>query len=79
RNAVARVLAEPTTLLDHVVGAGKSGSMIMSAMELRRLGLVRQPWIVVPNHILEQIGREAKQWYPAAKILLGTSATDPEG
>lgn len=79
RNAVARVLSEPTTLLDHVVGAGKSGSMIMSAMELRRLGLVRQPWIVVANHILEQIGREAKQWYPAAKILLGTSATDPDG
>lgn len=79
RNAVARVLSEPTTLLDHVVGAGKSGSMIMSAMELRRLGLVRQPWIVVPNHILEQIGREAKQWYPAANILLGTSATDPDG
>lgn len=79
RNAVARILAEPTTLLDHVVGAGKTGSMIMAAMELRRLGFVRQPWIVVPNHILEQVGREAKQWYPAAKILLGSAATDPEG
>jgi N12 class adenine-specific DNA methylase len=79
RNAVARIIAEPTTLLDHCVGAGKSGSMIMSAMELRRLGLVRQPWIVVPNHIIEQFGREAKQWYPAANILLGSAATTADG
>ena len=79
RDAVARIVAEPTVLLDHVVGAGKTGSMLMGAMELRRLGLVKQPWIVVPNHILEQFGREAKQWYPAANILLGASATDPEG
>ncbi|WP_232784741.1 helicase-related protein [Mycobacteroides chelonae] len=79
RNAVARILSEPTTLLDHVVGAGKTGSMIMSAMELRRLGLVRQPWIVVPNHIIEQVCREAKQWYPAAKVLSGSAATDIDG
>ena len=79
RNAVARILAEPTTLLDHVVGAGKTGSLIISACELRRLGLVRQPWIVVPNHIIEQIGREAKQWAPAAQILLGSAATTADG
>lgn len=79
RNAVARILAEPTTLLDHVVGAGKTGSMIMAAMELRRLGLVHQPWVVVPNHIIEQVGREAQQWYPAATILIGSSATTDEG
>lgn len=79
RNAVARIIAEPTTLLDHVVGAGKTGTMLMAAMELRRLGLVRQPWIVVPNHIVEQVGREAAQWYPAARVLLGSSATTAEG
>jgi len=70
RNAVARIIAEPATLLDHVVGAGKAGTMLMATMELRRLGVVRQPWIVVPNQIIEQVGREAAQWYPAAKILL---------
>jgi N12 class adenine-specific DNA methylase len=79
RNAVARIIAEPTTLLDHVVGAGKTGTMLMAAMELRRLGLVRQPWLVVPNHIVEQVGREANQWYPAAHILLGSAATTAEG
>ncbi|WP_236949407.1 DEAD/DEAH box helicase family protein [Mycolicibacterium goodii] len=79
RNAVARIIAEPSVLLDHVVGAGKTGTMFMAAMELRRLGFVRQPWIVVPNHLVEQFGREAKQWYPAAKVLMGTAATDPDG
>lgn len=79
RDAVARIIAEPTVLLDHVVGAGKTGSMLMGAMELKRLGLCSQPWIVVPNHIIEQVGREAAQWYPAARILLGTPGTDPEG
>lgn len=79
RDAVARILHEPTVLLDHVVGSGKSGTMFMGAMELKRLGLVRQPWIVVPNHIIDQIGREAKQWYPAARILMGTADTDAEG
>ena len=79
RDAVARIIAEPNVLLDHVVGAGKSGTMFMAAMELRRLGLARQPWIVVPNHIIEQVGKEAKWWYPSAEILLGAPGTDPEG
>src|SRR5699024_4421515 len=34
RSAVARVVNEPAVLLDHVVGAGKTGTMVMSAMEL---------------------------------------------
>ena len=48
-------------------------------MELKRLGLASQPWIVVPNHIIEQVGREAKQWYPAANVLVGAGATNAEG
>lgn len=79
RDAVARIIAEPTVLLDHVVGAGKSGTMFMGAMELKRLGLVKQPWLVVPNHIIEQVGREAKWWYPAANVLMGEANTDAEG
>jgi len=78
RDAAARIVAEPTVLLDHVVGAGKTGTMLMGAMELKRLGLVSQPWMVVPNHIIEQVGREAKQWYPAANVLVGTTGTDAE-
>lgn len=79
RDAVARIISEPTVLLDHVVGAGKTGSMVMGAYELKRLGLVKQPWIVVPNTIVEQVGREAKQWYPAANVLIGSGTTTAEG
>jgi len=78
RDAVARIVGEPTVLLDHVVGAGKTGVMFMGAMELKRLGMARQPWIVVPNHILEQVGREAKQWYPGANVLVGTNTDNAE-
>lgn len=79
RDAVQRIVSEPTVLLDHVVGAGKTGTMLMGAMELKRLGVVNKPWIVVPNHIVEQVTREAKQWYPAARVLSGGAATDAEG
>lgn len=73
-NAVERIVNEPAVLLNHVVGAGKTGTMIMGAMELKRLGKVNKPWLVVPNHLVEQIAREANQWYPAARVLSGASA-----
>jgi hypothetical protein len=43
--------------------------MVMGAMELRRLGLVNKPVVVVPNHMLEQFTREWLQLYPQARIL----------
>lgn len=79
RDAVERMANEPAVLLNHVVGAGKTGTMIMGAMELKRLGKANQPWLVVPNHLVEQIAREAKQWYPAANILSGADARDVNG
>lgn len=69
RAAVARIINEPAVMLDHVVGAGKTGTMIMSCMELRRTGISHKPAIVVPNHLVEQVGREFNQWYPGAKVL----------
>jgi N12 class adenine-specific DNA methylase len=67
--AVARIINEPAALLAHEVGAGKTAEMAMGAMELRRLGLVSKPAIVVPNHMLEQFQREFLQLYPQAKVL----------
>lgn len=78
-NAVERMVNEPGVLLNHVVGAGKTGTMIMGAMELKRTGKARQPWMVVPNHLVEQISREANQWYPAARVLSGGDARSAEG
>jgi N12 class adenine-specific DNA methylase len=67
--AADRIVQEPTVLLAHVVGAGKTSEMAMGAKELRRLGLARKPAIVIPNHMLEQFSREFLQIYPQAKIL----------
>jgi N12 class adenine-specific DNA methylase len=70
--AVARVVNEPGVGLYHAVGAGKTAVMIMGAMELRRLGLVSKPVIVVPNNLLAQFAREFQQLYPRAKLLAAT-------
>ncbi|HEX5658571.1 MAG TPA: methyltransferase domain-containing protein, partial [Polyangiales bacterium] len=68
-DAVARIIAEPAVGLFHEVGAGKTADMVIGAMELRRLGLVQKPIVVVPNHMLEQFAREWLQLYPQAKLL----------
>jgi N12 class adenine-specific DNA methylase len=52
RDAVARILTDGRTLLAHAVGAGKTATMVMAAMELRRLGSVTKPAVVVTNHLL---------------------------
>jgi len=70
RDAVARILAEGRALLAHAVGAGKTATMVMAAMEMRRLGLAAKPAVVVPNHMLEQFSREWLQLYPTAKVLI---------
>ncbi|WP_246846538.1 helicase [Humibacter ginsenosidimutans] len=73
RSAVARMIAEPAAGLFHEVGAGKTSEMIMGVMEMRRMGLISKPVLVVPNHMLEQFGREWLQIYPRARILAASS------
>ncbi|WP_302071577.1 helicase-related protein [Rhodococcus ruber] len=68
--AVQRFLHDETILLDHVVGAGKTLTITASCMEATRLGQIRQPWIVVPNHLLAQWSVEARDAYPNANILV---------
>jgi N12 class adenine-specific DNA methylase len=76
KDAVWRVVqSEGNTLLGHVVGAGKTYSMIGAGMELRRLGLRNKVMHVVPNHMLEQYGDDVSRMYPGAKVLL-VSARD---
>ena len=67
---VWRILQTPNTLLAHVVGAGKTYTMVAAAMELKRLGLSRKPLFVVPNHMLGQFSTELLTLYPGANILV---------
>src|SRR2546430_16746080 len=69
---VWRILQTPNTLLAHVVGAGKTFSMVAAAMELKRLGLARKPMFTVPNHMLGQFSSELLTLYPAANILVAS-------
>jgi N12 class adenine-specific DNA methylase len=69
-DAVWRIVSDPSALLAHVVGAGKTATMVAAGMEQRRLGLAAKPCYVVPNHMLEQFAREFLQLYPAARILV---------
>jgi N12 class adenine-specific DNA methylase/SAM-dependent methyltransferase/TolA-binding protein len=72
RAAVWRILQTPNCLLAHVVGAGKTYTMVAAAMELKRLGLARKPLFTVPNHMLGQFSSELLTLYPGANILVAT-------
>ncbi|MBP7454944.1 MAG: PLxRFG domain-containing protein [Ottowia sp.] len=72
RNAIARTVQDRTALYDHVVGAGKTYTVIASAMELRRTGLAKKPMIAVPNHLVKQWAADFYRLYPGANILTAT-------
>lgn len=71
KNAIARILLSGgNTLLAHCVGAGKSFEMIGAVMEMRRLGLCHKPLMVVPNHLVVEMGAEFLRLYPQANVLV---------
>ena len=72
KDAIARGLFGGNTLLAHEVGAGKTFEMISIAMESKRLGMSNKSMFVVPNHIVEQFGREFNELYPGANVLCAT-------
>jgi N12 class adenine-specific DNA methylase/adenine-specific DNA methylase len=72
KNAVARKIYGGNTLDAHVVGAGKTYTMVAAAQESKRLGLCNKSLFVVPNHLTEQWASEYLQLYPAANILVAT-------
>jgi len=65
-----RIIQSGNTYLAHSVGAGKTWAAVISAMEQKRLGLVKKPMMVVPNHMLQQFAREWLQLYPTAKLMV---------
>src|SRR5205823_10364132 len=70
KNAVWRIVQSDNTLLAHVVGAGKTYTMVAAAIELKRLGLATKPMFAVPNHMLAQFSSELLTLYPTANILV---------
>lgn len=74
KRAVWRIIQSGNTYLNHAVGAGKTLEMIVSGMEQKRLGLIKKPMYVVPNHMLNQFSSEFLDAYPAAKIMVADEA-----
>ncbi|QEG30308.1 hypothetical protein GobsT_51130 [Gemmata obscuriglobus] len=72
KDAIWRSMSGGNTLLAHTVGAGKSYVMAASAMKMKQAGLIKKPMCVIPNHMLEQFGREFLQLYPNAKLLIAS-------
>src|SRR5205807_1602371 len=56
--------------LAQAVGAGKTFTMAATGMNMKQAGLLQKPMYVVPNHLLEQFGREFLQLYPNARLLI---------
>jgi N12 class adenine-specific DNA methylase len=70
KRVVWRIIQRGNTYIAHAVGAGKTLEMVVAGMEMRRLGMVKKPQYVVPNHMLQQFAREFMQAYPTAKLLV---------
>ncbi len=69
KNASARIIFTPNTLLAHDVGSGKTYIMAAAGMELRRMKLSEKNLYVVPNNIVGQWKEMFSYLYPDAKIL----------
>lgn len=69
KDAVARIIFTPNTLLAHDVGSGKTYVMIVAGHELRRMGLSKKNMYVVPNNIVGQWRNIYLSIYPNSKIL----------
>lgn len=55
--------------MDHCVGAGKTLSMIVSAMEMKRLGVVKKPMIIGLKANIKDIYKTALKAYPNKNII----------
>lgn len=72
KNAVARTIFSGNSLYAHVVGAGKTYTMVATAMESKRMGLCNKSMVVVPNNIINQFANEWLDLYPSSNILVAT-------
>ena len=73
KNAVHRIITSPSsTLLHHVVGAGKTFTVIASTMKMRQLGLCKKAMVTCPNHLVQQWAGVWRKLYPNAHILVAT-------
>ena len=69
KDAVARMIFTPNTLLAHDVGSGKTYEMIAAGMEMRRMGISKKNLYVIPCNLMKQWQDIFLELYPTARIL----------
>jgi N12 class adenine-specific DNA methylase len=74
KSVIWRTITDRNVLYDHVVGAGKTFAGVASFMELKRMGRVRKPLFIVPNHLTNQWRDAFVQLYPNANVLAAGAA-----
>jgi len=70
KNVVWRLIQKGKGLVDHVVGSGKTFLSIATGIEMKRMGLLKKPMYVVPNHLVGQWAMDFQRLYPGAKVLV---------
>lgn len=73
KNMILRGLCEKRGDIAHDVGMGKTFTQIALAHELRRLGIVKHPMIVVKKSTLIQFAQSAQQAFPQNRYLVMTA------
>jgi N12 class adenine-specific DNA methylase len=69
KNAAWRIIQNRGALIDHEVGLGKTLTMIVSAQEMKRLGIIHKPAILALKANAGQIAETYKKAYPKVRIL----------
>lgn len=69
KDAAWRIIQNRGALIDHEVGLGKTLTMVVSAVEMKRLGIVCKPVILALKANVVQIAETFKQAYPNARVL----------
>jgi N12 class adenine-specific DNA methylase len=69
RDAAWRIIQNRGGLIDHEVGLGKTLTMIISAVEMKRLGIVHKPMILALKANVSAIRDTFRLAYPNARIL----------
>lgn len=72
KNVVSRIMHSGRALMGHVVGGGKTASMLAAGMMMKQKGLVKKPLFVVPNHLTNQFAQELLRFYPSKNVLVTT-------
>jgi len=72
KGAAWRIMQNRGAIIDHEVGLGKTLTMIISAMEMKRLGIIRKPAILAFKANVTQIAETFRKAYPKARVLAPT-------